>query len=69
MVALLKVDELSLTFGGIHALDKISLAVETGTITAIIGPNGAGKTSLFNIISGFYKPKHGRIFLDEKDIM
>ena len=68
MATILEVEDLSLAFGGVHALDDVSLGVEEGSITAVIGPNGAGKTSLFNTISGFYKPQSGRILLDGDDI-
>lgn len=61
---ILQVHNLSLRFGGINALTNIDLEVEEGRIHAIIGPNGAGKTSLFNCISGVYKPSKGRIELD-----
>lgn len=65
---MLEVREACLSFGGIQALDRVSFTARTGAITAIIGPNGAGKTSLFNIISGFYRPQKGRILFDELDI-
>lgn len=65
---MLKVENLQLAFGGVKALDGISLNAEVGKITAVIGPNGAGKTSLFNVISGFYKPSNGVIILDGEDI-
>lgn len=66
--ARLDVDNLSLQFGGVRALDGIALSVEPGSITALIGPNGAGKTSAFNAISGFYTPKSGTVRLDGRDI-
>lgn len=57
----LQIDNLSLRFGGIRALTDVSFDVAPGSITALIGPNGAGKTSLFNCISGLYKPFSGDI--------
>ncbi len=65
---LLQVEDLHLGFGGIKALQGVSLRARPGEITAIIGPNGAGKTSLFNAISGFYRPQQGRIRFDGQDI-
>ena len=67
-MALLTLDDLYLSFGGVTALAGISLDVNTGDFFAIIGPNGAGKTSIFNCISGIYAPTRGRIFLDGHDI-
>ncbi len=61
---LLSVQGLSLSFGGVKALDGISFDVLPGSITSLIGPNGAGKTSVFNTISGFYKPAAGHISFD-----
>ena len=58
---LLQVDGVTLAFGGVRALSGVSFAVQPGSITAVIGPNGAGKTSLFNTISGFYRPTEGSI--------
>jgi branched-chain amino acid transport system ATP-binding protein len=66
--ARLEVENLSLQFGGVKALDGVSLDVAPGSITALIGPNGAGKTSAFNAISGFYKPRTGTVRLDGRDI-
>jgi len=60
----LRIDHLSLSFGGVHALSDVSLEIRNGEILAIIGPNGAGKTALLNCINGFYKPQHGDIYLD-----
>jgi branched-chain amino acid transport system ATP-binding protein len=65
---LLQVDRVELAFGGIKALSGVSLAARRGEITAVIGPNGAGKTSLFNAVSGFYRPQHGRVVFEGADI-
>jgi len=65
---ILRVDETSLAFGGLKALRNVTLKVESGSITALVGPNGAGKTSLFNAISGFYRPQTGRVFFEGRDI-
>ena len=64
----LQVRELTLAFGGVKALTGVSLAVQPGSITAVIGPNGAGKTSLFNTVSGFYRPASGQVLFDGADI-
>ncbi len=63
MSKLLEIEDLSLRFGGITALAEVNLTVRTGAVTALIGPNGAGKTSLFNCVTGFYRPTTGRIVL------
>lgn len=65
---MLSVTDACLAFGGIQALNEVSFTARPGEITAVIGPNGAGKTSLFNVISGFYKPQHGRIQFGDTDI-
>ena len=64
----LQVEALTLAFGGVKALTNVSFGVAPGSITAVIGPNGAGKTSLFNTISGFYKPAEGRVLFEGEDI-
>jgi branched-chain amino acid transport system ATP-binding protein len=64
----LAVEGVDLRFRGIHALREVSFEAAAGEITAIIGPNGAGKTSVFNTISGFYRPSAGRIRLGGQDI-
>ena len=58
---LLKIDGISLSFGGVRALTDVSFDIRRGEIRAIIGPNGAGKTSMLNVINGFYHPQHGAI--------
>ncbi|WP_367278324.1 ABC transporter ATP-binding protein [uncultured Alsobacter sp.] len=65
---MLTVENVQLSFGGVKALTGVSVDAATSKITAVIGPNGAGKTSLFNVISGFYKPQTGRVVLDGEDI-
>jgi branched-chain amino acid transport system ATP-binding protein len=64
----LSIENLSLGFGGVHALTDVSLEVRDNEILAIIGPNGAGKTALLNCINGFYKPQKGEIYFDGKRI-
>ena len=66
--ALLKVEGLSLSFGGVKALNGVGFEVKPGSITSLIGPNGAGKTSVFNTLSGFYTPSAGRIEFDGRDL-
>jgi branched-chain amino acid transport system ATP-binding protein len=65
---LLVVDDVALSFAGVRALDGVSLRVPEGGLVAVIGPNGAGKTSLFNCISGVYRPQRGRITFDGRDV-
>jgi len=60
---LLRVEHLSMRFGGLVAVNDLSFTAETNAITALIGPNGAGKTTVFNCITGFYKPTEGRLAL------
>lgn len=65
---LLRVAGVTLAFGGVKALSGVSFDVAPGSITAVIGPNGAGKTSLFNTISGFYRPNNGSVHFKGQDI-
>lgn len=64
----LRIDQLSLSFGGVRALTEVSLNIRDNEILAIIGPNGAGKTALLNCINGFYKPQKGEIYYDGQRI-
>jgi branched-chain amino acid transport system ATP-binding protein len=64
---LLRVEEISISFGGLKALNKVSLEVYPGEIMAIIGPNGAGKTTMLNIINGVYTPDEGRIYFEGRE--
>ena len=65
---MIRVDDLHMNFGGIKAVDGVSIEIAKGSITGLIGPNGAGKTTLFNVIAGHYKPTSGKVFLDGDDI-
>src|SRR5512137_2967128 len=68
MSAMLQVEGISKHFGGLKALDNVSLTVEQGSITALIGPNGSGKTTLFNVITGFLKATKGRVLFEGQEI-
>jgi branched-chain amino acid transport system ATP-binding protein len=68
-VALLEVDNVSRRFGGILALDEVSLTVDEGEIAGLIGPNGAGKTTAFNVITRLYKPNGGAVRYQGKDLL
>jgi len=65
----LKIENLTLGFGNLIALQSVSLELRKGEILGVIGPNGAGKTCLLNCVSGFYKPQKGRVLYKEKDIL
>ena len=65
---LLRIDEINLSFGGVKAINGVSISVEKGSIHAIIGPNGAGKTSIFNCISSVYKPQSGAVFFEDRKV-
>jgi branched-chain amino acid transport system ATP-binding protein len=64
----LTIQSVSKHFGGIRAIGRVSMEVEQGEIVSVIGPNGAGKTTLLNMISGFYHPDSGSIYLADRDI-
>jgi len=68
MGALLRVENLSKSFGGLAALRDLSFEVEQGAIVGLIGPNGAGKTTAFNLISGTMRPSAGRVWFRDIDI-
>jgi len=65
---LLNIENLTIQFGGLKAVNNVSTQVKKGEIRAIIGPNGAGKTTILNAVSGFYTPKSGKIIFNGKDI-
>jgi len=67
-VSLLQVEELSIAFGGVHAIENLSFEIDAGAIHSIIGPNGAGKTTLFNVITGLYRAGSGRVLFDGEEI-
>jgi branched-chain amino acid transport system ATP-binding protein len=68
-VALLAVENVTRRFGGIVALDDVSLTVDEGTVAGLIGPNGAGKTTLFNVVTRLYRPDSGRVVFDGRDLL
>ena len=65
---MLKVENVNKFFGGLKAVNNVSLEVKKGSITGLIGPNGAGKTTLFNTIAGVYSPNSGNLYLEEENI-
>jgi branched-chain amino acid transport system ATP-binding protein len=67
-MALLDVNNLSISFGGLRAVDDFNISIEKGELYGLIGPNGAGKTTVFNLLTGVYKPGEGIIKLDGEDI-
>ncbi len=68
MSTLLDVKDLSISFGGLHAVDDFNISINKGQLYGLIGPNGAGKTTVFNLLTGVYKPDEGKILLDGVDI-
>ncbi len=67
-MAMLEVNHLSISFGGLKAVDNFNISIEKGQLYGLIGPNGAGKTTVFNLLTGVYKPDQGSILLDKKNI-
>lgn len=68
-MALLEVKNLSISFGGLKAVDNFNVTIEKGQLYGLIGPNGAGKTTTFNLLTGVYRPSSGSILLDGKDVV
>jgi len=67
-MGLLEVRDLTVRFGGVVALDRVTFTVDAGRMVAVIGPNGAGKTTLFNIITRVYRPASGAVLVDGKPV-
>ena len=65
---LLEIRDLSVRFGGVVALDRVSFSVDSGQVVALIGPNGAGKTTLFNVITRVYRPSSGSVLIDSEPV-
>ena len=68
-MALLEINNLGISFGGLRAVDNFHIKIEKGQLYGLIGPNGAGKTTVFNLLTGVYKPTDGIILLDDKNIV
>ena len=64
----LEIDQLTMRFGGLVAVDNVSMSIRQGEIHGLIGPNGSGKTTIFNVLSGYYKPTSGTITFEGKRI-
>ena len=65
---MIRIENVCKYFGGLKAVDHVSIEIAEGSITGLIGPNGAGKTTLFNTIAGLYEPSAGRFYLDDEEI-
>ena len=65
----LRLEDVTMQFGGVVAVDNLTLHVDKGEIVALIGPNGAGKTTAFNCITGVYQPTNGRVFFEGQIIV
>ena len=68
-MSLLAVENVTRRFGGIVALDDVTLVVDEGDVAGLIGPNGAGKTTLFNVVTRLYRPDSGRVVFDGRDLL
>lgn len=68
-MSLLEIDSVTLKFGGVTAVNNLSMTVEEGQVFALVGPNGAGKSTVFNLISRFYTPVNGSIRFDGQDVL
>ena len=66
---LLSVKNLSISFGGLKAVDNFNISIEKGQLYGLIGPNGAGKTTVFNLLTGVYQPDSGSIVLDGENLV
>ena len=67
-MSLLRLENITKRFGGLVAVDNVSLEVQEGELIAIVGPNGAGKTTLFNVVNGAFLPEEGKVFFEDRDI-
>ncbi|KUK22282.1 MULTISPECIES: ABC transporter ATP-binding protein [Pseudothermotoga] len=65
---MLKLDHVTKKFGGLIAVNDVSINIEKGKLAGLIGPNGAGKTTIFNIITGVYRPENGRVYFKDREI-
>ena len=68
-MAMLEVTSLGISFGGLRAVDELSMKIEKGGLVGLIGPNGAGKTTAFNMLAGVYRPTDGGIRLDGQNLI
>jgi ABC-type branched-subunit amino acid transport system ATPase component len=66
--AIMRTENLAKIFGGVRAVDGVTISLPAGKITALVGPNGAGKTTLFHLLSGYFQPSSGRVFYRDGDV-